>query len=133
MSSILRVLETCLYVDNLAEAERFYRQVLGLEVYSRQLERHVFFRCGPGMLLVFQREASQLPGETPSHGSQGAGHVAFAIRGDEFDAWRHRLATHQVEIERELEWPGGGRSIYFRDPAGNSLELAQPSIWKLAN
>jgi catechol 2,3-dioxygenase-like lactoylglutathione lyase family enzyme len=23
----------------------------------------------------------------------------------------------------------GGRSIYFRDPSGNSLEFAEPRIW----
>ena len=36
-----------------------------------------------------------------------------------------------VEIEVDYLWPGGGRSIYFRDPAGNSLEFAEPSIWGL--
>ncbi|MGN6582964.1 MAG: glyoxalase/bleomycin resistance/extradiol dioxygenase family protein, partial [Rhizobiaceae bacterium] len=25
----------------------------------------------------------------------------------------------------------GGRSIYFRDPAGNSIEFAEPRIWGL--
>ena len=35
-------------------------------------------------------------------------------------------------IEADFEWPGGGRSIYFRDPAGNCLEFAEPRIWKLA-
>jgi len=31
----------------------------------------------------------------------------------------------------DFEWPQGGRSIYFRDPAGNSLEFAEPRIWRL--
>jgi predicted enzyme related to lactoylglutathione lyase len=34
-----------------------------------------------------------------------------------------------VAIEKIVDWPGGGRSLYFRDPAGNSLELATPRIW----
>jgi len=36
-----------------------------------------------------------------------------------------------VAVEADFEWPGGGRSIYFRDPAGNCLEFAEPRIWKL--
>ena len=37
----------------------------------------------------------------------------------------------EVSIEAEVEWPNGGFSIYLRDPAGNSVELATPSIWGL--
>jgi catechol 2,3-dioxygenase-like lactoylglutathione lyase family enzyme len=36
-----------------------------------------------------------------------------------------------VEIEADFHWPAGGRSIYFRDPSGNSLEFAEPKIWNL--
>jgi len=34
-------------------------------------------------------------------------------------------------IEADFTWPGGGRSIYFRDPAGNAIEFAEPRIWGL--
>jgi catechol 2,3-dioxygenase-like lactoylglutathione lyase family enzyme len=57
--------------------------------------------------------------------------VAFACRNDEIDAWRKHLQSRGVAIEHEQIWPGGARSIYFRDPAGNSVELASPVIWGL--
>jgi catechol-2,3-dioxygenase len=38
-----------------------------------------------------------------------------------------------VPIEIEITWPGGGHSIYFRDPAGNSIELATAKTWNLQN
>ena len=41
------------------------------------------------------------------------------------------VAAHGVGIESTVEWPQGGRSIYFRDPAGNSLEFAEARIWGL--
>ena len=41
------------------------------------------------------------------------------------------VAVQDIAIEADFTWPGGGRSIYFRDPAGNCLELAEPAIWKL--
>jgi hypothetical protein len=45
--------------------------------------------------------------------------------------WRERLTVAGVAIESEFEWPRGGRSIYVRDPAGNSIEFAEPRIWAL--
>jgi catechol 2,3-dioxygenase-like lactoylglutathione lyase family enzyme len=126
----LSVLETCLYVDDLAAAEPFYRDVLGLELYSKVADRHLFFRCGDAMLLIFDpRTTSIAGGEIPPHGAGGPGHVAFAMGGDELDAWNDRLAQHGVDVETVVEWPRGGRSIYFRDPDGNSLELTTPAIW----
>jgi catechol 2,3-dioxygenase-like lactoylglutathione lyase family enzyme len=126
------ILETCLYVDDLDEAEQFYREVLGLEFVSRRTGRHVFWRCGNRMLLLFDpSEVQGFGSETPHHGAQGIGHVAFAVSDDEIPAWESHLKKHGVEIERAVDWPQGGRSLYFRDPAGNSLELASPKIWGL--
>ena len=61
----------------------------------------------------------------------GPGHFALGIEGEAFDAWRKLLQGHGVSIEKEVEWPKGGKSLYFRDPAGNSVELATPGVWGL--
>lgn len=129
-----RVLETCLYVDNLEAAEAFYSRVLGLEAFSRVEGRHVFFRCGEGVFLLFNPERTvRAEGDTPApvHGAHGAGHAAFAVKPEELSAWRKHLHQHGVAIETEITWSSGGQSLYFRDPAGNSLELATPQTWNL--
>lgn len=127
-----RILETCLYVDDLRAAGDFYSRVLGLEVFSRVEGRHVFFRCGSTVFLLFNPDATQHPsGDVPTHGAHGPGHVAFAIKSEEVAAWREQLQQHGVAIEAEVTWPSSGQSLYFRDPAGNSVELATPSIWRL--
>ena len=127
-----RVLETCLYVDDLEAAEEFYSTVLGLELYAKGAGRHVFFRCGDGRFLLFDpRATSQTPGAFPPHGAHGPGHAAFALTPDEIPAWREHLQRHGVSIDSEVSWPNGGHSLYFRDPAGNILELATPSVWGL--
>jgi len=131
MANSPEVLETCLYVDDLAAAERFYADTLGLVFVSRHAGRHVFFRCGSTMLLLFDPAASaSSPSDVPAHGARGPGHVAFSISHDEFDSWTTKLAEHGIAIEQQVYWPNGGRSIYFRDPAGNSLELATRDLWE---
>lgn len=129
-----RVLETCLYVDDLVAAESFYSRVLRLDFYSKQEGRHVFFRCGRQMVLLFNPQESARPAshsglDVPTHGAAGPGHVCFAVAEDELPLWQAHLSQHGIAIERIIDWPDGGRSLYFRDPAGNSLELASPHIW----
>lgn len=127
-----RILETCLYVEDLKKAEEFYSRVLGLELYSRTSGRHVFFRCGNAMFLLFKPERTlQSDSSVPVHGAKGPGHVAFAISIEEYDDWLKRFSDEGVQIETEVVWPGGGKSIYFRDTSGNSIELATPQLWKL--
>lgn len=123
------VLETCVYAADLGAAERFYHDVLGLEVISRVAGRHVFFRCGARVFLVFDPDRTSEGGELPPHGARGPVHTAFAVPRAELSAWRAWLEERGVAIERDVTWPRGGRSLYFRDPAGNSIELAPPEIW----
>jgi catechol 2,3-dioxygenase-like lactoylglutathione lyase family enzyme len=133
------VLETCVYANDLDAAERFYAGVLGLTVFAREPERHVFFRCGSAMLLVFDPErTASSPGQVhgtpvPAHGAHGPGHVCFRIPPPELSRWRERFQREGIAIEAEIEWPRGGASLYVRDPAGNSVELAPARIWGLSD
>ena len=132
------ILESALYVDDLDAAERFYTEVIGLPVIVKVEGRHVFLRCGTGVLLLFNPEATVEPPPpgarfpVPPHGAKGEGHLCFRASEEEIDQWKERLAQAGVAIESEFTWPEGGRSIYFRDPAGNSIEFANPKIWGIA-
>jgi catechol 2,3-dioxygenase-like lactoylglutathione lyase family enzyme len=136
LSRVRGVLETCLYASDLAAAERFYADVIGLEPFQRAAGRHVFFRCGAAVFLVFDpARTSTDPGAVggapiPAHGTEGPGHVAFAVPESDIEAWRDRLTSAGVAIESEVHWPKGGRSLYVRDPAGNSVEIAAEGIWR---
>ncbi|MFL5539505.1 MAG: VOC family protein [Longimicrobiaceae bacterium] len=125
------ILEAVVYAPDLEAAEAFYTDVLGLEPVGRLEGRHVFFRCGGRVFLVFDPAATIGGERIPGHGATGPGHVCFAATADELEGWRAQLRAKGIEIEQEVEWPGGGRSIYFRDPAGNSVELGTPKIWAL--
>lgn len=137
------ILESALYVTDLDAAEAFYADVLGLEKIGGVANRHVFFKCGSGVLLLFNAEATRQPPApdarlpVPPHGTTGHGHLCFAATADEIESWKTRLEAKNIAIEADFHWPPkpgqarGGRSIYFRDPSGNSLEFAEPRIWNL--
>ena len=127
------ILETVLYATDLDAVEGFYRDVLGLEPFAKVSGRHLFYRCGIQVLLIFNPEATRQPSTAgipvPTHGAEGEGHLCFRATAAEIDAWQDRLTANGIAIEMDFEWPQGGRSIYFRDPAGNSIEFAEPRIW----
>ena len=126
---VTRIFETVIYADDLAAAEHFYHEVLGLEVFSRS-DTVVSFRLAGGVLLVFDPNRAIQPNRgVPSHGAIGPGHLAFSAHPDSLDPWRAHLAARGVPIEMEVNWEQGGTSIYFRDPAGNSVELAPMTLW----
>jgi catechol 2,3-dioxygenase-like lactoylglutathione lyase family enzyme len=146
MPRIDRLLETALYVEDLERSVRFYRDVLGfefveggsLEAPSRQPDPRFYPLQVPGrqILLLFLKgsctKTTFLPGGTiPPHDGNGQLHLAFAVEAAELEGWRAWLQAHGVAIEAEMEWPRGGRSIYFRDPDGHALELATPGLWSI--
>ena len=129
---IRAIIETAIYVDDLQAAEAFYGTVLGLRVMGKEPGHHVFFQAGKAsVLLAFLAEATLKGDQFPPHGASGPGHFALGIEAEAFDAWRKLLQGHGVTIEKEVEWPKGGKSLYFRDPAGNSVELVTRGLWGL--
>ncbi|MBP9047931.1 MAG: VOC family protein [Tabrizicola sp.] len=128
------ILETALYAPDLDAAKAFYGETLGLPVIAEVTGRHVFFRVGAGVLLVFDPGATEVPSGNPAlpvpvHGARGPGHLCFAATRAEIAAWRERLAAAGVVAEAEFDWPNGARSLYVRDPGGNSVEFAEPGLW----
>lgn len=131
------ILETVLYATDLDAAEQFYGSILGLRLVTRAGNRHVFFVCGNQMLLIFNSEETRHPPRAgalpiPPHGTTGPGHVCFRANAEGLEAWQRHLAGHHIGIEAIVDWPQGGRSFYIRDPAGNSVEFAEPRIWGLS-
>lgn len=129
-----KVLETAVYVEDLARAGRFYEEMLGLTLMAQD-SRMWALDCGPAsVLLLFKRGATLEPvdlpgGRIPPHDGSGPAHLAFAVEADQIPAWESRLAEHGVEIEARMQWPRGGISLYFRDPDDHLVELASPGIW----
>ena len=136
MPELNGVLETALYVDDMARARRFYEEALGLTPIFEDLRLCAYAVGGRSVLLLFQRgsarETVHMPGGTiPPHDGSGPLHIAFAIGAEELPTWEQRLAAHSIAIEGRTTWRRGGTSIYFRDPDGHLLELATPGLWTI--
>jgi len=131
MPQVEHLVEAAIYADDLDQAKAFYRDVLGLGVLTEEPGRHVFFQVGDSVLLIFRPDETLKAGFLPPHGAKGPGHFALGIPTESLDQWGKHLADHGVGIEKEVEWPRGGKSLYFRDPAGNLVELVTRGLWGL--
>ena len=125
-----QILETALYVNDLTQAEHFYCELLGLEKVSSTPNRDLFLRCGNSMLLLFNPVQTKVDGGVvPTHGSIGQGHMAFGIPRTDLLAWTKFLKEKGIAIEKNVNWDEKDASIYFRDPSGNSIELASETLY----
>ena len=112
----------------------YYRDALGLDLVSSEPDRYVFFHCGRQMVLLFHPDATSDPdGTLPPYEAYGSGHVAFSVEDEQLGDRAGRLRGHGITIEKEMTWGEAGRSLYVRDPAGNSIELATPMIWPVGD
>ncbi len=129
------VLETSLYVDDLDRAQAFYQRLFGFETFVHDERMSALGVPGSQVLLLFKRGSTDEPAPAPGgafippHYGAGRLHVCFAIPFGELTEWERHLAREGVAIESRIRWPRGGTSLYFRDPDGNSLEVATPGLW----
>jgi catechol 2,3-dioxygenase-like lactoylglutathione lyase family enzyme len=111
-------------VTDLARAERFYTEVLGLTVGAR-LGDQILLDCGGQNLALFEvRRAPLSPDERRARIAHplGRGHHAFRVSHADFLAAPRRLAAAGVETAEPIDW-GGHDCLYFLDPDGNLLEI----------
>jgi len=111
-------------VGDLARAERFYVNVLGLGVVTR-LGDQVLLDCAGQNLALFQ--VARVPLAAAERQARishplGRGHHAFRVKRSDFAAARERLAEAGVESAEPIDW-GDHDCLYFLDPDGNLLEI----------
>jgi catechol 2,3-dioxygenase-like lactoylglutathione lyase family enzyme len=131
---ISQILETSLYVDDLQRARSFYERIFGFATMFCDDRMCAMEVPGEQVLLLFRHGMTDTPapvpgGTIPPHHGRGALHLAFAIPLRALSSWRDHLVHHEVTVESTIGWPGGGTSLYFRDPDGHSLEVATPGLW----
>ena len=130
---IKKVVETCIYSSDLRSMKNFYAGILGLSIIQEEQDKLIFLKAGKSMLLIFDPMRIRTNnGSLPVHGAltpPSSIHFAMEIEEQEYHASKQLLASNRVVIEKEVNWNSQAKSIYFRDPAGNLVELITPGGW----
>lgn len=127
----LKIKETCLYVNDLEEARKFYSGKLGLKVIGYAPGKHLFLRAGESVLLLFNPEDSKTKKSPPPHFGGGKQHFAFEIREADYEKAKQEIILKGIEIIDRIKWPTKKESFYFHDPEGNVLEvIPENGIWE---
>jgi catechol 2,3-dioxygenase-like lactoylglutathione lyase family enzyme len=144
-----KIIETCIYTLDLKKLKDFYVNGLGLEFVSEEENRSVFLKAGKSMLLIFNpnstlnipmgsRQTGYNKGSHadlfPPHGSftpPSIIHFALEIDKSEYDDLKKKLIYNNIKIEKEVVWNNEmSKSVYFRDPSGNLVEIIVGSnLW----
>jgi catechol 2,3-dioxygenase-like lactoylglutathione lyase family enzyme len=134
MTRLQGILETAIYVADLPRAADFYRRLFGCATLLETERLVALDVSGRSVLLLFVAGGTEEPFETPGgvippHRGVSGGHFAFGVTQDDFDPWVRRFEQEGPPIESIVTWPGGARSLYFRDPDGNLGELITTGFW----
>ena len=124
------ILESSLYVTDVARSVRFYEQIFGFQVMSYFGERGCAMATGHRRVLLLFRKGGSL-GILSPHDGDGELHIAFAIGADDLPDWEAWLEKNGIAVEEKRRWELGGVSLYFRDPDRHLLEVATPGVWPI--
>jgi catechol 2,3-dioxygenase-like lactoylglutathione lyase family enzyme len=130
------IIETALYVADLHKAADFYRRLFGFNTLFESERLIALDVAGRNVLLLFLEGGTKEPfavpgGVIPPHSGSGQNHFAFSITSEDVEPWQRHLESEGVAVESVVSWPGGAKSIYFRDPDGNLAELISPGFWAI--
>jgi catechol 2,3-dioxygenase-like lactoylglutathione lyase family enzyme len=152
---INKVVETCIYSSDLESMKKFYVDIIGLSIIEEEKDKLIFLRAGKTMLLIFDPAKTSINNDKlPTHGAitpPSSIHLAMEIEHKEYQPWKDFLIKNGIEIEKEVRWSNSSsgnsnnndrndddnnnnnnaKSLYFRDPAGNLLELITPGAWPI--
>lgn len=124
------ILESSLYVDDVAGSARFYEKIFGFCIISDFGDRGCAMQAGNRHVLLLFKKGGSLQIQSPHDGS-GELHVAFAIPASALASWEEWLAENGIAVEERRTWERGGQSLYFRDPDRHLVEIATPGVWSI--
>ena len=114
-------------VNDLAESEEFYGELLGLEPKGRLGNNTMScFNVGDHNILLCER-SSPVDG---TEAEDGGAHHSFTVTPEVFEQACREFHTRNIRIDHLTYRARGfftGRELYFFDPSGNRLELRDPT------
>src|SRR5580704_11564511 len=92
------ILESSLYVSDVARSVRFYQETFGFRVMVDFGERGCAMQAGTRQVLLLFKKGASRAMETP-HDGDGELHLAFAIASTELANWESWLRNRKIPVE----------------------------------
>jgi len=111
-------------VKNLEECEKFYTDVMGMELLYRANESLVYLTCGNDNLSLARAKSDPEEGGVFDH-------YGFIVESKEsLDAWHAYFSSIDVPVlDQPHDHADGARSFHIKDPAGNIIQpIYHPAI-----
>lgn len=107
-----------LVMSNLEECERFYVDVMGMEVLRRAHDDLVYLTCGNDNLSLGR-------GDPVADGAQRLDHFGFVVDSKALlEEWYQYLQAAAVTLlDKPHDHTDGARSFHIKDPAGDVIQL----------
>jgi lactoylglutathione lyase len=122
LSTIRQIDYTVIYVRDMLAMRRFYGSVMGFELLRELSPRWIEYKVGSNTLALAER-GGRFNDPAPPVGALSL-QLAFRVTPPMVDACAQALAEAGVKIESPpTDQPFGHRTLFFRDPDGNVLEI----------
>src|SRR5260370_41984573 len=92
------ILESSLYVTDVARSAQFYEKIFGFRVISDFGERGCAMQAGTRQVLLLFKKGGSRAMQSP-HDGDGELHLAFAISAAELASWEEWLAQTRIAAE----------------------------------
>jgi len=127
---LLRVAEVAFLASNVKECIDFYRKI-GMADLPTSPSRLNFASVGEQLYGVCDEKVGFFDPWTGGYSKDWRLHVAFEVADEKLDECIEFLKTRGIKVSPKTQWDDfhnvpHSTSIYFRDPAGNIIELWAP-------
>ncbi len=115
---------TVIYVRDMDAMRIFYGEVMNFPLERMLGEDWIEYRIGSNILALAHPRATAAAKDAPVPAGAAALQLAFRVAPGGVDRCAAELKAHEVEITAApTDQPWGHRTLFFRDPDGNVLEI----------
>ncbi|HHT99050.1 MAG TPA: glyoxalase [Acholeplasma sp.] len=117
-----------IFVEDMSQMIRFYRDVLGFEIKEGEDSNHVYLiKDGTLFMLYGRKDFEKMTSKKYAYIKGFNGHFELALYVDTFEevdeAYKKTLALGAQSVLEPTTEPWGQRTCYIADPEGNLIEI----------